>query len=252
MNVDNLNKDLDRIAVKYDPSTPQKDFDYWLLKFDFEILKRYLIGETVIELGCGKGIITLELAKIVKNKLIVVDGSKENINYVKNILKLKLKNNKKVELHHSLWQEFDYNGKVSDVVFFSGLEHLTEEDGIRVLLKIKKWLNYDSRLHIVVPNVKSMHRRIAWYGGIVTDIFEFSERDMLLGHKTLYDKDKLFNLVKKAGYKIYAWEGIFLKPFPNDIMNKLNLNEKELRGLFEIGKELPDYCAHIYVCCMLR
>jgi len=241
----NSEEKLNKIAKQYDPSTPQKDFDYWLLKFDFKVLEKYLIGDTVIELGCGRGIITLELAKIVKNKLIVVEGSKENISYVKNLLG----NTTKVEFYHSLWQEFNYNGKVSDVVFFSGLEHLSEEDGKFILLKIKNWLDEYSRLHIVVPNVKSMHRRIAWYGDIISNVFEFSERDKLLGHKTLYDREKLFNLLKKVGYKILHWEGIFLKPFPNNAMMKLNLSERELKGLFEISKELPDYCAHIYLCC---
>ena len=241
----NSRENLNSIAKQYDPSTPQKDFDYWLLKFDFKVLEEYLIGDTVIELGCGRGIITLELAKIVKNKLIVIEGSKENINYVRNILG----DNPKVEFYHSLWQEFDYSGKASDVVFFSGLEHLSEEDGEFILLKIKNWLDDCSRLHIVVPNVRSMHRRIAWYGDIISNVFEFSERDKLLGHKTLYDREKLFNLLKKVRYEILHWEGIFLKPFPNSAMMKLNLSERELKGLFKIGKELPDYCAHIYVCC---
>ncbi len=29
---------LNEIAEKYDPTSPEKDFDYWLLTFDFEIL----------------------------------------------------------------------------------------------------------------------------------------------------------------------------------------------------------------------
>ena len=169
---------LERIAEEYDPSSPQKDFDYWLLKFDFEVLKKYLIGDTVIELGCGREVITLELAKIVRNKLIVVEGSKKNIEYVK-----RLGENPKVEFYHSLWQEFDYNRKVSDIVFFSGLEHLSKEDGEFFLRKIKNWLDSGSHLHIVVPNVKSLHRRIAWYTGIISNVFELSERDKQLGHK---------------------------------------------------------------------
>jgi hypothetical protein len=36
---------LDEIAEKYDPTSPKKDFDYWLLTFDFEILTKFLNGK---------------------------------------------------------------------------------------------------------------------------------------------------------------------------------------------------------------
>jgi hypothetical protein len=50
-----------------------------------------------------------------------------------------------------------------------------------------------------------------------------------------------------CGYKVSHREGIFLKPLPNFMM--MNLNEKIIRGFFEISKELPDYCAHIFAAC---
>jgi SAM-dependent methyltransferase len=237
---------LDAIARVYDPTSPKNDFDYWLLTYDFEVLKNFLIGDVVIELGCGRGVITSKLAKIVKRKLIVVEGSQENIEFTRKIVK-----NENVEFYHCLWQEFEFKEKVSDVVFFSGLEHLSEEDGRLVLENIKKWLDEHSRLHVIVPNVQSLHRRIAWYANFVNRLDEFSERDKILGHKTLYTKERLFNLLNDADYKIIHWEGILLKPFPNHVMLKLSLSEKEIEGLYKVGKELPEYCAHIYVCCKL-
>ena len=41
--------------------------------------------------------------------------------------------------------------------------------------------------------------------------------------------------------------GIFLKPLPNDMM--ASLDKRVIYGLYEIGRELPDYCAHIYTLC---
>lgn len=132
-------------------------------------------------------------------------------------------------------------------MFFSGLEHISKDDAEKILCTIKNWLRPDGRLHIVVPNAYSLHRRVAWYMGIIDDVHEFSERDKLLGHKRVYDRETLFKELKKCGYKIIHWEGIFLKPLPNSMM--MQLNENIIRGFYEVGKELPDYCAHIYVVC---
>ncbi|AIJ04930.1 hypothetical protein JH146_0079 [Methanocaldococcus bathoardescens] len=243
---ENTIKKLDSIAKSYDPISPEKDFDYWLLQFDFEVLSKYLIGRKVIELGCGRGILTEKLVNVCQ-ELLVVDGSEINIKYVRK----KLENYSNIKFYHSLWEDFEYNNKdISDVVFFSGLEHIDKDTGLKVLNKIKNWLAPNGKLHIVVPNAYSLHRRIAYYMGIIKDVHEFSERDRLLGHKKVYDKEILFNELRSSGYKILHWEGIFLKPFPNSMM--MNLDEKIIRGLYEVGKELPDYCAHIYVCAVVE
>jgi len=235
--------ELEEIARKYDPSSPEKDFDYWLIQFDFETLSKFLIGKKVIELGCGRGVLTEKLVKICE-EIIVVEGSEKNINFVKE----KLNNYSKIEFHHCLWEDFEYkNSDISDVVFFSGLEHLDEETAFKVLNKIKNWLRFDGRLHVIVPNAYSLHRRVAYYMDIIRDVHEFSERDRLLGHKRVYDKEMLFKELKSCGYKILHWEGIFLKPLTNVMM--MNLDEKIIRGFYKIGRELPDYCAHIFGVC---
>ncbi len=247
-NKENMKSKLNNIAKIYDPSLPENDFDYWLLKYDFEVLKRFLIGDVVIELGSGRGNITKRLVKVAKNKLIVVEGSKKNLE----VIEQELAEEQKVEFHHSLWQKFKYDEKVSDVVFFSGLEHLSEKDGKLVLEKIRSWMEDNSRLHLIVPNTCSLHRRIAWFAGVVEKLDEYSERDKMLGHKTFYTKQRLFDLLKDIGFETIHWEGILLKPFPNLTMLNLSLTEKEIEGLYQVGKELPDYCAHIYVCCIKK
>jgi 2-polyprenyl-3-methyl-5-hydroxy-6-metoxy-1,4-benzoquinol methylase len=235
---------LDEIWETYDPTSPEKDFDYWLITFDFEILKKFLKGKKVIELGCSRGFLTQKLAGICE-AVIVVEGSEKNINHAKD----KTKNCSNVQFYHSLWQDFEYSGSdVSDVVFFQGLEYLDKEIGFRVLNKIRGWLEPNGRLHVVVPNALSLHRKIAYYMGIIKDVHELSERDKMFGQKKeVYDKETLFSELKECGFKVSRWEGIFLKPLPNVMM--MNLNEKIIRGFYEISKELPDYCAHIFATC---
>jgi 2-polyprenyl-3-methyl-5-hydroxy-6-metoxy-1,4-benzoquinol methylase len=234
---------LDELAEKYDPTSPEKDFDFWLLNFDFEVLTKFLKGKKVIELGCSRGYLTQKLANICET-VSVVEGSEKNISYAKD----RTKNYSNVKFYHSLWQDFEYRGSdVSDVVFFQGLEYLDKEMGLEVLKKIKGWLEPNGRLHVVVPNAFSLHRKVAYYMGIINDVHELSERDKIYGqkHKEVYDKETLFNELKECGYTVTHWEGIFLKPLPNAMM--MNIDEKIIRGFYEISTELPDYCAHIFV-----
>jgi hypothetical protein len=62
---------LDELAEKYDPTSPEKDFDFWLLNFDFEVLTKFLKGKKVIELGCSRGYLTQKLASICKTVSVV-------------------------------------------------------------------------------------------------------------------------------------------------------------------------------------
>jgi 2-polyprenyl-3-methyl-5-hydroxy-6-metoxy-1,4-benzoquinol methylase len=234
--------DLEEIARMYDPTAPERDFDYWLIGFDFEAVSNFIIGEKVIELGCARGVVTEKLAHVCK-QLVVVEGSKRNIDCVSE----KLGRFHNVKYVHSLWQDFDSGrADVSDVVFFSGLEHLDKETAISVLKKAQKWLRPGGRLHVVVPNAYSLHRRVAFYMGIIGDVHEFSERDRMLGHQRVYDKDTLLKELRDCDYKVLHWEGIFLKPLPNSMMN---FDERIIRGFHLAGRELPDYCAHILVVC---
>lgn len=234
---------LDDFARVYDPTSPEKDFDYWYIQFDMDVLNKFLIGEKVVELGCGRGVVTEKLAQKCQ-KLIVVEAAEPNVTFVSN----RLKDHSNVEFCHSLWQDFEYAAAdISDVVFFMGLEHLDRENALLVLMKIKSFLRPQGRLHVVVPNAKSLHRRIAYYMNLIADVHELSERDKLGGHVRVYDKELLLKELKECGFDVLHWEGIFLKPFPNDML--INLNRSIISGLFEIGRELPDYCAHIYALC---
>jgi SAM-dependent methyltransferase len=234
---------LDEEAALYDPTSPEEYFDYWYTQFDIDVLDRFLIGEKVIELGCGKGDVTEKLAQRCQ-KLIVVEAAEANIAIARN----RLKERSNVEFYRSLWQDFDYAAAdISDIVFFMGLQYLDHEETLSFLRKIRSFLRPQGRLHVVVPNAKSLHRRIAYCMNLVKDVHELSERHQLLGHTRIYDKEMLFGELKECGFDVLHWEGIFLKPLPNDMM--ASLDRSVIYGLYQIGRELPDYCAHIYALC---
>jgi SAM-dependent methyltransferase len=238
-----MTTDLDVIARAYDPSSPVRDFDWWLLHYDFEELTKFLVGRKVLELGCGRGVITKLLAQV-SDELIVVEGSSRNIAYTRRCLG----RSARVSFHRSLWENFRYDGSdLSDIVFFSGLEHIDGLTARRILRRIRGWLRKHGRLHVIVPNANSLHRRVAVHMGLIDDVHELNERDRRLGHTRVFDKDTLIRELKVCGFRPLHCTGVFLKPLPNDMM--LDLNSRIIRGFYRIGIEFPDYCAHIFVTC---
>ena len=216
----------------------------WYTQFDMNVLEKFLIGKKVIELGCYKGAATERLVKSCQ-ELIVVEAAKTYITYVSD----RLKEYSNCTFIHSTWQDFDYAASdISDVVFFMGLQYLDRKDAKFVLRKIKSFLEPDGRLHIVVPNARSLHRRIAYYMGLIDDVHVLSDRNNVRGHRRVYDNDILHSELKECGFNVSHWEGVFLKPFPDDMMSQID--ENVLYGLCEIGRELPDYCAHLYALCV--
>jgi len=98
---------------------------------------------------------------------------------------------------------------------------------------------------IFVPNALSLNRRIGKAMGLIASYYELSETDLAVGHKRFYDRKRLLNDVIASGLKPREFGGLLLKPLSNKQMESWNLDIIE--GLYEVGKELPDYSGPIYV-----
>ena len=230
-------QELDNIAESYDPSSPEKDFDYWFIRLNLESMEQHLAGDRACELGCSTGLSTKLLSSLVK-ELTVVEGSKDNI------AKAQQHAPANVRFVHSFWEKFQAETKFSDVVAMRVLEHI--EDPVALLKNMKHWLLPNGRIHLVVPNALSLHRRVGLHMGLLKELHELNARDLRVGHKRVYDKELLFNHVRQAGCRVRHWEGILLKPLSNDQMK--SWPENLVRAFYAMGKELPDWSAELYVC----
>jgi len=194
-------------------------------------------GPIILDLGCGDRAITKKLADNFE-KVIGVDGSKTNIEHAR-------KSVKGATFYHSLIEDFYTDEEFNTIILGSVLEHV--DNPITVLQKTKGWLNEEGYIVIVVPNAFSLHRRIGKMIGILDDLHDFSQLDIKLGHKRVYDMEMLQKNVEASGLKTESSGGIFLKPLPN---NEMELWSKErCDAYYEIGKELPEWSAYIYVRC---
>lgn len=86
--------------------------------------------------------------------------------------------------------------------------------------------------------------------GLIPRCNSLNERDKQMGHRRVYDFETLREDLEGAGFSINYLTGIFLKPLSNAQM--ASWDERILDALFEVGKELPEYCAEIYAECTPR
>ena len=146
------------------------------------------------------------------------------------------KNN--AEIIETYFEEFTDETKYDVIIMGFILEHV--DDPAKILKIFKKNLRDNGRLFIAVPNAKSLNRRMGAALGKIEDIYSLNKNDLALGHKRNFCRRTLTHCVESQGYKVLWEEGIYLKPLPLDILNKLTDFSENLQAMCEVGKDFPD------------
>lgn len=181
----------------------------------------------ILDLGCGKGMISNYLAKKDKNAVVYgVDISKENIAFAE---KNKISENQIFEITDGKRMKFreDYFG---EIYCYDVLEHINNV-GLMVS-EIKRVLKRDGLLHITVPSEESENELV----GYNKDYFK------QISHIRTFDKARLLNYLRKYGfqcinYKQYnSIEHLFWKiNFKNGIkiINQTGETNKKIPGVLK-------------------
>ena len=231
-------KRLKKVADWYDPLT--RNVEIVTINQRLDVMMPRIKGPKVLEMGCSTGVMTRRLAKRFPT-LTVIDGSEKYIKYVRNLVKAK-----NVKFILSLFEDFNTQEKFDDIILANALEHV--RNPVLILKKIKSWLKENGRIHIAVPNARSLHRRVGQKMGIIKNLDDFSKSDKKAKHRRVYTKEKLRKDIEEAGMRVALEQGVFLKPLSQGQIN--NWDKKILDALFEISKEFPlDYCSTLYFVC---
>ncbi|MBI4834621.1 MAG: class I SAM-dependent methyltransferase [Planctomycetes bacterium] len=215
----------------------RKSFDYHLIKYGAKTILKHIGGPAVLEMSCGSGVMTEELVKRFPG-LTVVEGSPLYIRET-----MKFVNPKKAEFICALFEDFTPKEKFNDIIMSSILEHVANP--VKLLKRVKRWLAPHGRIHLIVPNAHSLHRRIGKAMGLIKRLDQLQKQDYLIGHRRYYSLMALQTDIKKAGLKTGIIEGVFLKPLSNQQM--MGWDKETLDAFYEIGKEIPEYCAQLYL-----
>lgn len=217
-------------------------FNSTLLKLRYVHLSKFFKGDRCLELGSADGEGTKILLEYFKS-VAAVDGSSKLLNLAK-----KNVNNKNVLYIESFFEDLDLKEKFDTIVMGHILEHV--DDPIKVVKVAAKHLKPKGVVIIDVPNAMSIHRQVGVLMGMLRSEYELNAADKSIGHKRVYDMDKLIKDVESGGLKVKKNGGLFLKPFSNAQMEKI-LDKKGINSFNEMGIKYPDISAEIFVVCTL-
>ena len=177
-----------------------------LLRYVFERISPFFRGDSVLELGCGKGIMSALLPDHFTD-ITIVDGAEDCLDNARNLIGLK------AVYHLSLFEDFEADRKFDTILATYIFEHIYDPVGL--LTRIRDWLAADGILLITVPNARSLHRQIGVHLGILPSIYDLSEADKIHGHRRNYDMGSLRKDIEAAGLSVINMRGLCLKPLSN-------------------------------------
>ena len=125
------------------------------------------------------------------------------------------------------------------------------DDPDEVIKLVRHFCDSNTVVLVSVPNARSFHRLLAYESGIITSIYEDSNKDKLFNRKTHYDKDKLGIHFIKNGFYVKKAETYFIKILSDKQLEKLVeskiISRKTLLGFDRMSAYIPDLRAEIYL-----
>jgi 2-polyprenyl-3-methyl-5-hydroxy-6-metoxy-1,4-benzoquinol methylase len=226
---------LEEIARGHDT---RLDFDAVLARCAAQIICPRIRGLRVIEAGCSTGVVTEHLVAAAR-EVHVVEGSHVYANAVRALCPAL------ASITCSLFQDYSPPQLADAVVAAGVLHHL--ENPVTELRRIATWIRPGGTVHITVPSMTSLHRRLGVAMELSDSVYDTSERNRRFAQPGRYDAERLHVDVAAAGLEVIDSCGFFLKPFPHDVMNRIDLPEAVLQGLFHLGREFPELACQLYV-----
>jgi 2-polyprenyl-3-methyl-5-hydroxy-6-metoxy-1,4-benzoquinol methylase len=227
--------ELEEIARTHDT---RLDFDGVLARYTADIICPRVTGLRVIEAGCSTGVVTERLVAVA-SEVHIVEGSRGYAEAVR------LRCPTVTSITCSLFEDFRSVDPAEAVVAAGVLHHL--DDPVGELKRMATWVRPGGAVHITVPNMTSLHRRLGVAMEVTGSVYDTSARNVRFAQPGRYDAVKLRRDVEAAGLVVADSTAFFLKPFPHEIMNGIEFPEAILRGLFRLGLEFPELACQLYV-----
>lgn len=206
------------------------------IKHCFKILKRYIKGNKVLELGPAEGIMT-ELLMTLETELTVVEGSTQFCQKLR-------ERYPKAKVIHSLFENFEPSEQFDSIVLGHLLEHV--QDPVVLLGCLKKWLAPNGIVFAAVPNARSLHRQAAVLMKMLPAEDALNEMDLHHGHRRVFTPESFRNCFLNSGMNIEVFGGYWIKPISNSQIEK-NWNTMMIEAFMQLGERYPDIAAELYV-----
>ncbi|MCY7317034.1 MAG: class I SAM-dependent methyltransferase [Rubrivivax sp.] len=130
------------------------------------------------------------------------------------------------------------------------LEHV--DDPASLLRSMRGFIAPAGRLHVAVPNARSLHRLLGHEAGLLPDLYALSDADRALGHRRYFDVPRLQSLAVDCGWQVQSSAGLILKPFTTGQLDQLGLPPAVWRALQTLAEPYPEianaFCMELSPC----
>jgi SAM-dependent methyltransferase len=134
-------------------------------------------------------------------------------------------------------EDFECDDRFDHVLAINMLHEVPDVAG--VVAHLKRFLKPGGRLHVTLPNPRSLHRLAALHAGMIGDLCEISARGRSFQTLRLLYADEVAGLMKESGLAEVARSSILVKPLPNAAME--TLSESVIEAFDALTAELPDF-----------
>ncbi len=225
----------EQLDTIYQSHSEEEGFERVLMKYKAHAVIQQLKGPRVLDIGCGVGSLCGQLARQV-HTVVGLEGSPAKLARAK-----RLNAAPNIDYVCSLFEQWVPPCTFNSIVCTNVLEHV--EDVPAFLQMCAAALSPAGRLILTVPNARGLHKRIGKHMGLIEDYFTLTDADVSKGHHRIYDRSRLHAELAAAGFDVQHIGGILLKPLSHRQMN--DWEPSVVDALFEVGKELPDYCSSL-------
>lgn len=218
-----------------------RTFDYFdgicaaAADYSLGIVKRYLVGKSILEVGPADGYMTRGLGGTFD--LTLVEPSE--------VLCQKLRQSfPHARVVSSLIESFSPSISFNNILLCHLLDHV--QDPELVVRSTVEWLAPGGRVIAIAPNSDSLHRQAAVRMQLLPATNAFTERDQAQGKRRIFNREEFRRLFSSAGLKIEAFGGYWLKPVSNRQIEQ-QWTPLMMDAFFALGEKYPEIAAEMYL-----
>jgi 2-polyprenyl-3-methyl-5-hydroxy-6-metoxy-1,4-benzoquinol methylase len=230
------NEEVERLEVISAQYAKGDLMDDLLVDREVELIRKSCrTFDNAIEVGCGNGYSTQSFRPLFRD-YEVVEGSAQNMALMQARVRVDF------PCHNTLLEDFKPARKFDNVLFMNVLEHV--DDPVACLTILETLLRDEGLLFISAPNCMSLNRRAGYRMGLLASYDQLAPKDHALGHRRLYTVDMMRDHCARAGLKVVAMKGVYLKPLAESQMFALGIDA--VKAFYSLGEDLPEYCANLF------
>lgn len=242
---------LMRDIARYEKAYAESSFEPVQAQMRKQLVMSYLLQwlpRRVLEIGCGNDAIFNHYRQF--DQCVVLEPGPDFAARARDAAR----DDKRIEVIEGFAEAVIDSGALAgqqfDCVLISGLLHELN-DPQQLLAAVRQVAGPDTRIHVNVPNARSLHRLLAFEMGLINDLHSISDRQRSLQQRWTFDIQSLRKLCTSAGYQVKEEGSFFIKPFTHAQMYMLSeiglLDQAMLVGLMRLEKHLPGMGSEIFV-----